>query len=72
MISNDGAVGTVRLVAVAILVVTVSTQPLFLLATGAPQIGRDLGFGPAVEIEHEDTVVVEGLVRPQERRSHAA
>jgi len=47
MISNDGAVGTVRLVAVAILVVTVSTQPLFLLATGAPQIGRDLGFGPA-------------------------
>ena len=47
MPNDHSPVGTVRIVAVAILVVTVSTQPLFLLATAAPQIGRDLGFGPA-------------------------
>lgn len=36
-----------RTVVVSILVVTVATQPLFLLASGAPQIGRELGFGPS-------------------------
>ncbi len=37
----------VRTVAAAILVVTVATQPLFLLGSGAPLIGLDLGFGPS-------------------------
>ncbi len=35
-----------RLMAVAILIVTVSTQPVFLLGAGFLQIGGELGFGP--------------------------
>ncbi len=36
-----------RLLALTILVVTLSTQPVFLLGAGFLQIGADLGFGPA-------------------------
>ncbi len=36
-----------RLLAVTILIVTLSTQPVFLLGAGFLQLGDDLGFGPA-------------------------
>ena len=36
-----------RLLAGAILIVTVSTQPVFLLGAGFLRIGDELGFGPA-------------------------
>ncbi len=36
-----------RLLALTVLIVTLSTQPVFLLGAGFLQIGDDLGFGPA-------------------------